>query len=83
FWVSICTAYSTGFVGCADNYYAFATTAGQEQLDAAFVINADDRSLNSIIKRLLMALQNLDAISFDFLEKNTHCSSLQNCLVKP
>ena len=66
-----------------DNYYTFATTAGQEQLDAAFVINADDRSLNSIIKRLRMALQNLDAISFDFLEKNTHCSSLQNRLVKP
>ena len=29
-----------------DNYYAFATTAGQEQLDTDFVINADDRSLN-------------------------------------
>lgn len=30
-----------------DNYYAFATTAGQEQLDAAFVINDDDRNLNT------------------------------------
>jgi len=30
-----------------DNYYAFATTAGQEQLDTDFVINADDRSLNT------------------------------------